>query len=61
MSKSKKTTGPALDWSRILGFDQVDGRKSTRDANSIKYMRLAKVGTKIGGKGGFKPGGPIPG
>ena len=40
-----------LDWSRLLGFDQADAGAG---GASDRRLRLARVGTKIGGKPGLK-------
>ncbi len=44
-------TGSKLDWSRMLGFEQIVDRRST----ARKTITLsAKVGGKIGNKAGVK-------
>ena len=43
--------GSKLDWSRMLGFEQIVDRRSTaRQASSLS----AKVGGKVGNKAGLK-------
>ena len=39
--------GSKLNWSRMLGFEQVTDQRSTRREG-------ARLGAKIGGKGGLK-------
>ncbi len=51
---AQKTT-IELDWNRLLGFDQIADHEVVGDGATIKDPRLAKVGGKIGGKGGLKP------
>ncbi len=41
-----------LDWTRMLGFDQIAGNRLTVMKNGGKLD--AKVGAKIGGKPGIK-------
>lgn len=50
-----KPTAPTvkLDWSRLLGFDQVAAAADQPEAASrLSDPRLAKLGAKIGIKGG---------
>jgi hypothetical protein len=42
-----------LDWSRMLGFDQV-GQGARAREHARKHVRLAKVGAKTGAKPGLK-------
>ena len=42
-------TESKLDWSRMLGFEQITDRRST-------LRELSKLGAKVGGKIGNKPG-----
>ncbi len=44
-----------LDWTRLLGFDQVGDPTAARNGSAIKDPRFAKVGVKIGAKSGLKP------
>jgi hypothetical protein len=47
-AKSARRERVPLDWSRLLGFDQV-GAGAPGDA-AARRARLTKVGIKIGGK-----------
>ena len=47
--KMTKQEGSCLDWTRLLGFDQVD-RKDV-----VKSLSFSKLGAKVSAKPGFKP------
>ncbi len=44
-----------LDWTRLLGFDQITDHGVVGDGATIKDPRFTKVGGKIGAKPGLKP------
>ncbi len=53
MDASKRTPRIAIDWQRLLGFDQTT-RQDDDQAVKLANPRMAKVGAKIGSKTGIK-------
>jgi hypothetical protein len=45
----------ALDWSRLLGFDQASVSGDATAARRLNDPRMARLGTKSGNKNGEKP------
>ena len=59
MATGKPTSKIKLDWSRLLGFDQATRIERQADAarpTAPTLAKLAKLGSKVGGKVGTKPG-----
>jgi hypothetical protein len=54
VTNQNKKSRIRLDWSRLLGFDQVADAQPSAKAGGIKDPRLVKLGSKIGGKIGGK-------
>jgi hypothetical protein len=54
MTTAQTTPKVALDWSRLLGFDQATASGEPAAAPSLNDSRLAKLGAKFGGKRGEK-------
>jgi hypothetical protein len=52
-ARPKSSRSVRLDWSRLLGFDQVS-RPASGDASRLTDPRLARLGSKIGVKAGVK-------
>jgi hypothetical protein len=51
----KQTPNVKLDWSRLLGFDQVAApATATETPRRLSDPRLAKIGSKIGVKTGLR-------
>ena len=53
MSKKQAPT-IKLDWSRLLGFDQVEPPAANTSEARLSAPRLAKLGSKVGTKTGFR-------
>ena len=45
-----------LDWTKLLGFNQVKSAQEQPDSESSRML----IGAKVGGKPGIKGGGPPP-
>ena len=43
-----------LDWSRLLGFDQAEPPADSDTLARLSGPRLAKLGSKVGTKTGFR-------
>ena len=54
VTDGQTTTRIALDWSRLLGFDQAVPAGAPATAAGLNDPRLAKLGAKFGNKGGTK-------
>ena len=54
MTDGQTQTRNALDWSRLLGFDQAVPAGAPATAAGLNDPRLAKLGAKFGNKGGTK-------
>ena len=50
----KQTPTIKLDWSRLLGFNQAEPPADNDAAARLSGSRLAKLGSKVGTKGGFR-------
>ena len=57
-TKAPSTARITLDWSKLLGFDQVAEQVAVTRSSSLADPRLARIGAKVG----VKPvGHPSPG
>jgi len=45
-----------LDWTKLLGFNQVASAQNSTGSKASRAM----IGAKVGGKAGLKPGTPPP-
>lgn len=50
--KTFKILRVKLDWSRLLGFDQVKAAQATANSRQSRTLIGAKIGTKVGTKSG---------
>ena len=44
-----------LNWSKMLGFNQVKAAQAQSDSKTSRML----IGAKVGGKSGVKGGGPV--
>ena len=56
MATGRPTSTIKLDWSKLLGFDQATRVAGQSEGARVAGPALAKLGTKVGGKIGTKPG-----
>lgn len=47
-SQTKKHGAVKLDWSRLLGFDQVSKRAVDARVSGLSDPRLTRIGAKVG-------------
>ncbi len=54
MDADSKSSRIALDWSRLLGFDQAGRPVEAPASEGLSDPRVAMLGAKVGGKRGSK-------